>query len=643
MSLLIQYDEATEKSYDLDGFSAKTETNNYSYTSARVAKSVYNKYNVKGRAKVIGYYTDWSQYDGRLDNDQQKSLRGRGVDLALIDPLAYDKLIIGFCGIVGDQGDKHQLIAQQSPLFGRLYPGEASFIDAWGDCQSYRNCGFPAYQDIPMPQSFNQLNAMGVLGGLRDLQRKALEQGHELALSFSIGGWTMSNAFHDMVRDIHLRQVFCRSVVDIFTRFPMFSEVDIDWEYPGSAGNNNPFDENDGKCYALLIKELKGMLVAANRPDVKISIACSAIPAIMAKSNIPELISAGLYGLNVMTYDFFGTPWSELVTHHTNLHSTPETSYSVESAVDYLLAQGVPAEAINIGYAGYSRNAKMAKLSTLSPLSGNSNPGDGNTTGTFDSGSTEWYDIINNYLDLESRKGRNGFNLYTDEVADADYLYNPESSLFISIDTPRTVKAKAEYVKNKNLGGIFTWTADQDQGLLVNAAREGLECPVVKQNIDMSPFYFKGINVTPSPIEAIRTVITGPTISKIGDKVTLSGENSSSSIPGSLQFTWITPDSVNPDAKDKSVISFIVPSVNSSMEKLQFMLSVTDGVDHATASHSISIVSPPDYPEWQKEATYIASDRVNWKGDNWEAKWWTYAAEPGAADPTDAYPWKKLT
>uniref|UniRef100_UPI001F35D43D glycosyl hydrolase family 18 protein n=1 Tax=Yersinia alsatica TaxID=2890317 RepID=UPI001F35D43D len=236
-----------------------------------------------------------------------------------------------------------------------------------------------------------------------------------------------------------------------------------------------------------------------------------------------------------------------------------------------------------------------------------------------------------------------GFNLYTDELADADYLYNPDSSLFISIDTPRTVKAKAEYVKNKKLGGIFTWTADQDQGLLVNAAREGLDCPIVKQHIDMSPFYFKGINVTPPPAETIKAVIMGPTVAKVGEKVTLSGENSSSSVPGSLQFTWITPESVNPDAKDKSVISFIVPSVNRSTEKLHFTLSVTDGIDHATASHSISIVSPSDYPEWQKEAAYIATDRVSWKGDNWEAKWWTRGTEPGTAETTDAYPWKKLT
>ncbi|CDG89866.1 hypothetical protein XBFFL1_110054 [Xenorhabdus bovienii str. feltiae Florida] len=54
------------------------------------------------------------------------------------------------------------------------------------------------------------------------------------------------------------------------------------------------------------------------------------------------------------------------------------------------------------------------------------------------------------------------------------------------------MKAKAKYALEKNLGGVFTWTADQDRGPLVNAAREGLGCPLLIKKIDMEPFYYKG-------------------------------------------------------------------------------------------------------------------------------------------------------
>ncbi|WP_267283654.1 glycosyl hydrolase family 18 protein, partial [Klebsiella sp. HMSC09D12] len=133
--------------------------------------------------------------------------------------------------------------------------------------------------------------------------------------------------------------------------------------------------------------------------------------------------------------------------------------------VDHLLAEGFPADRINIGYAGYTRNGRSVELESLSPLKGSYNPGTGTTTGTFESGTTEWYDVIYNYLDLENQKGRNGFNVYTDQVANADYLYNPESKLFMSLDTPRSVKAKGEYTAKLGLGGMFTWTIDQDNGV----------------------------------------------------------------------------------------------------------------------------------------------------------------------------------
>ncbi|MDE9452298.1 glycoside hydrolase family 18 protein [Xenorhabdus bovienii] len=494
MSKLTQLDPLSEESYRLDHFIPATETTKFSYTSGRVALPVYNKYNVKNKPKVIGYYTDWSQYDSRLQGNQTPSARGRGIDLQhlLDNPFAYDKLIIGFCGIVGDQGEKKALISQAAPKFGRYNNGEVTFTDEWGDCQSYVNCTFPRWQDVQMPRDFNQDKSMGVLGGLAKIQDAARAQGHELVMSFSVGGWTMSNGFYNMVRDSQLKSKFISSLIDIFKRFPMFTEVDIDWEYPGAKGNDNPHDPKDGEYYISLIRDLSSAFKNAGRSDIKISIACSAVPDIMEKSKIPELLKVGLYGINVMTYDFFGTPWADKLRHHTNLRRYPGSENSVEKAVEYLLSVGVPSQAINIGYAGYSRNGKNTNITSYSPLSGSYSPGTGTTTGTFESGSTEWYDTIYNYLNLESRQDRHGFTLYTDEIADADYLYNQNSKLFISLDTPRTVKAKAKYALEKNLGGVFTWTADQDRGPLVNAAREGLGCPLLIKKIDMEPFYYKG-------------------------------------------------------------------------------------------------------------------------------------------------------
>lgn len=111
-SKITKYDKATNDSYIMDEFDPQSEVIKYSYTSSRVVQPNFNNYNKQGKPKVIGYYTDWSQYDGRLDGDQTLTNRGRGVDLTLIDPCAFDKLIIGFAGCLGDLGEKKMLSMQ---------------------------------------------------------------------------------------------------------------------------------------------------------------------------------------------------------------------------------------------------------------------------------------------------------------------------------------------------------------------------------------------------------------------------------------------------------------------------------------------------------------------------------------------------
>ncbi len=78
--------------------------------------------------------------------------------------------------------------------------------------------------------------------------------------------------------------------------------------------------------------------------------------------------------------------------------------WGVNTIVEHLLSEGFPAENINIGYAGYTRNGRNVELESLSPLKGTYNPGNGDTTGTFESGTNEWYDVIYNYRIWKTRK-----------------------------------------------------------------------------------------------------------------------------------------------------------------------------------------------------------------------------------------------
>ncbi len=88
----------------------------------------------------------------------------------------------------------------------------------------------------------------------------------------------------------------------------MFSEVDIDREYPNDEGRANPFGPEDGANYALLIAELRhGFRWSEQCEDL---IAASAVTTIFDYAKVKDSMAAGLYGINLMTYDFFaGTPW----------------------------------------------------------------------------------------------------------------------------------------------------------------------------------------------------------------------------------------------------------------------------------------------------------------------------------------------
>ncbi|WP_369788659.1 glycosyl hydrolase family 18 protein [Rouxiella sp. WC2420] len=629
-SLLIQKDVHTEKAYEMDNFDPKTQVGNYSYTSSRVMKHVYNKYQVQGKPKVFGYYTDWSQYDGRLDNKFDKGDRGAGYDLANLSPTAFDKIIFGFIGILGDQGEKKNAInAAASQQNKNKF--EPLFLDPWGDFQSYRNCDQPEdWRPIDIA-TVTQEDTKGILGGLRDFQQKAKKLGHELALSMSIGGWTMSNIFHELAASSQSRKIFALGVVKLFKQFPMFSEIDIDWEYPNDKGNENPFGPEDGDNYVVLIKELREQLDSAGRSDVKISIAAAAVVTKIAHSKIKELLAVGLYGINLMTYDFFGTPWALELNHHTNLMPKEPEGDSVDTVINYLIAQGIPSERINIGYAGYSRNAKNAEIESFSPLKGLYDTQKTPTTGTLESGSTVWADILYNYLDLEEQCGRNGFNVYTDQIADADYLYSPESKLFLSIDTPRTVKAKGEYVVKHNLGAIFTWTIDQDNGLLVNAAREGMGCKIETQVIDMKPFYFEGINVDAKngkddPDQTDETEKTnhapkGHIALRVtsGSVVQLSAQASSDEDGDKLSYQWTLPAGIVSADTKADVIEIKAPEVSAATD-FSFELVVKDAKGAAAEKQYFVLTvvksqnvkpdpTPKDYPAW------VVSGHIYSKGD----------------------------
>ena len=139
-----------------------------------------------------------------------------------------------------------------------------------------------------------------------------------------------------------------------------------------------------------------------------------------------------------MTYDFSG-PWTPHAGHHAQLY-TPRTPHSdaaalsCDSAVAYLLRQGVPGRKILLGVPAYGRSFRGA-----------SGPGDGYDGCAGEEGTFEYRDLP-----------RPGAEVRFDERVGAVCCVGGDAG-FVSYDDVRCVRAKAGFARAKGLGGMFYW------------------------------------------------------------------------------------------------------------------------------------------------------------------------------------------
>ncbi|MPW30817.1 chitinase [Agarivorans sp. B2Z047] len=433
---------------------------------------------------VTGYLSNWTHYQ-----------QGYVPDL---DELSkYDTVILSFFGLCGTEiGDPSVIGGVQGLInscaqFG-LEKFELSTTDTYADIEKqFPNMDMSWQPDL----TWKSPNPNGLLGVM-----KKLHEDKGTRIGISIFGWSLSNIASDAVKPEN-RTIFLNSLVDFVRAYPFIGQLDIDWEYPGIQGApENVFDPvNDASNYRDFISELRAELDKIGREDVAIAIASGAPHDKIDAAKLKDLVDAGVDNIHLMTYDFFGQ-WDTTLNHHTNLYSSDDSKWSADKAIQYMINDlGVPSKNIQLGYANYSRNAIVEGSVQASPLQGDFRSVS-DTAGTFEAAVTTVNDFFENFVTIgssEKMKGKNGFDLYTDAVSNADFVYNETNQLFVSIDTPRSVFAKAQYVNKHNLGGIFNWMVDHDEGLMLNAAREGLGYEVKEQVFEMENLIYScGVNIT---------------------------------------------------------------------------------------------------------------------------------------------------
>lgn len=412
-----------------------------------------NKKFVQSTNGVVGtYFTSWSVY-------------GRNY---FFDQIPFDNLthiLFGFVPICGDSINEGIRGMEGEPALKRTCRGLPDYSVAMHDHWAELGKALQPYSGKP--------KIKGVMGQMMAAKKKY----PHLKILPSIGGWTLSDPFYRM-HDPANRKIFIDSVEEYLRTWKFFDGVDIDWEFPGgngaTAGLGNK--ETDGELYVTLMKELREMLDRLSKEYGKTYELTSAIGSPAEKVNVIDYKKATQYMdyLFDMTYDFHGAFDLNKLGHLTSLYAPkggPATKFTTNDSVEALLAQGVDPKKIVVGVAQYGRGwVGVHDYKDGNPFTGKAT---GPHPGPWEAGNMPYKDIVQGLLGPD-RRGINGYEYNYDETAEGPYAFNKSTGALMTFDDPRSVLAKGRYVRERQLGGLFSWEINADNGDILNAMNQGL-------------------------------------------------------------------------------------------------------------------------------------------------------------------------
>lgn len=258
----------------------------------------------------------------------------------------------------------------------------------------------------------------------------------EMKIVLSVGGWG-ADGFSDMAMTEEGRRNFAKSCLDAVEKYNL-DGIDIDWEYPCNDAAGIGADPRDKENFTALLATLREYL----GKDRIVSIAVGASQRCIADTRMDKVAEIVDY-VQLMTYDMVdGTR----AGHHAALGATKgdKSGLNTRDTVEAYRRAGVPYEKIIIGAAFYGRHFEVTSFENHGLLQ----PSGGGLPGPA------YGEITPEYL------RENNFQIYWDADAEANYLWNGKT--LVSYESPKAVRLKCKYVKEKKLLGIMYWEHGND-------------------------------------------------------------------------------------------------------------------------------------------------------------------------------------
>lgn len=439
-------------------------SNTTSTGTASSTSSSKSNTSTTSQPKVIGYFPNWLIYQ-RQNNTQYPT---QAQDRPVFTPDNIDIATSQLTHVYFAFAKPYMLSTDVDSVSSSLKKICTTPIKATESTKNlqYKVSIMDPWADVCSPGDGSNGVVAGHFKKLQDLKSK----NPHIKTVISIGGWTIYNQgmpavkFSLMAQTATLRKTFIDSAI-AFARKYGFDGIDIDWEYPAFNGGK----PNDTQNYTLFLQEFRTAInnEAATKNVTPLTLSIAA-PAGIDKMKAIEISKIHPYvdWINLMTYDFNGSPWSTYASHNTPLYAPAQgdnPNFNIDYAVQYYLQQGVPASKLILGMALYGRSfGKVPTTQVVPGLPGvfNTYNGVGSSVTDDSAGYQSWPNIKNKLLATNS-----GYTRYWDDTAKVPYLYNQTTQDLISYDDDQSLGVKAQYAKTNGLGGAMFWQLENDSSI----------------------------------------------------------------------------------------------------------------------------------------------------------------------------------
>ncbi|KAL3289219.1 hypothetical protein HHI36_003653 [Cryptolaemus montrouzieri] len=285
---------------------------------------------------------------------------------------------------------------------------------------------------------------------LRGLERfNALKQKYpKLKTLIAVGGWNEGSAKYSVVAaDSRKRATLIKSAINFLETYG-FDGFDIDWEYPGQRDGS----WSDKANFAILLKEFRQAF------DKKGFILTAAVAAAAGSVDISydvPALSKYLDSINVMAYDlhasYDGVTGANAPLYPSSVDRTPSAkSLTVDASIRGWIDRGADPQKISLGLPMYGKTFTLVNPNSRSVGSIVSSAGIAGPY-TQESGTL-------GYLEICEKQKEGGWSIVWDENTKTPYTY--KGNQWIGYDNEDSIRAKVEYAKSLNLGGVMIWSVE---------------------------------------------------------------------------------------------------------------------------------------------------------------------------------------